>query len=57
MKYEIMLKILFELLSKKCVKANYLANKFDVSERSIHRYINCLEYAGVPIYTLRGSNG
>lgn len=57
MKYEIMLKILFELLSKKCVKASYLADKFEVSVRSIHRYINCLELAGVPIYTLRGNNG
>ena len=29
MKYEIMLKILFELMSKKCVKASYLANKYE----------------------------
>lgn len=57
MKYEIMLGILFELLSKKCVKANYLAEKYEVSVRSIHRYINCLEMAGVPIYTLRGNQG
>lgn len=57
MKYEIMLRILFELLSKKCVKASYLANKYEVSVRSIHRYINCLELAGVPIYTIRGNNG
>ena len=57
MKYEIMLKILFELLAKKCVKANYLAEKFEVSVRSIHRYITCLELAGVPIYTVRGNNG
>ncbi len=57
MKYEIMLKILFELMSKKCVKASYLAEKYEVSVRSIHRYINCLEMAGVPIYTLRGNNG
>ena len=57
MKYEIMLRILFELLSKKCVKASYLANKYEVSVRSIHRYINCLELAGVPIYTVRGNNG
>lgn len=57
MKYEIMLRILFELLSKKCVKASYLAEKFEVSVRSIHRYINCLELAGVPLYTVRGSNG
>lgn len=57
MKFEIMLKILFELLSKKCVKAQYLAYKFEVSVRSIHRYVNSLELAGVPIYTNRGSNG
>lgn len=57
MKYEIMLKILFELLAKKCVKASYLAEKFEVSVRSIHRYISSLELAGVPIYTVRGNNG
>lgn len=57
MKYEIMLRILFELLSKKCVKASYLANKYEVSTRTIHRYINCLELAGVPIYTVRGNQG
>ena len=57
MKFELMLGVLFELLSKKCVKAQYLADKFEVSVRSIHRYINCLEMAGVPIYTLRGNNG
>jgi len=57
MKYEIMLRILFELMSKKCVKASYLADKYEVSVRSIHRYINCLELAGVPIYTIRGNNG
>ena len=57
MKYEIMLGILFELLSKKCVKAAYLADKFEVSVRSIHRYISSLEMAGVPIYTTRGITG
>ena len=57
MKFEIMLGILFELLSKKCVKASYLAEKYEVSVRSIHRYINGLEMAGVPIYTLRGNQG
>ena len=57
MKFEIMLRILFELLSKKCIKAQYLADKYEVSVRSIHRYINALEMAGVPIYTLRGNQG
>jgi predicted DNA-binding transcriptional regulator YafY len=52
-----MLKILFELMAKKCVKASYLAEKYEVSVRSIYRYINCLELAGVPIYTNRGING
>jgi predicted DNA-binding transcriptional regulator YafY len=57
MKFEIMLKILFELLGKKCVKASYLAQKYEVSVRSIYRYIDALDYAGVPIYTIRGSQG
>ena len=54
MKFEIMMRILFELMSKKSVKASYLAQKFEVSVRSIHRYLNCLELAGVPIYTIFG---
>ena len=57
MKFEIMIGILFELMSKKCVKASYLAEKYEVSIRSIHRYINSLEMAGVPIYTQRGNQG
>lgn len=57
MKFEIMLGILFELLSKKCVKATYLAEKYEVSVRSIYRYITNLELAGVPIYTIRGNKG
>ena len=57
MKFEIMMRVLFELMSKKCVKASYLANKYSVSVRSIHRYINELEMSGVPIYTLRGNQG
>jgi predicted DNA-binding transcriptional regulator YafY len=52
-----MLKILFELLSKKCVSATYLAEKYEVSKRSIYRYINALEMAGVPLYTIRGNGG
>lgn len=57
MKFELMIKILFELLSNKSVKANYLANKYRVSVRSIYRYISELELAGVPVYTNRGREG
>ena len=57
MKFERLLEILFELLSKRNVTAKYLAEKLDVSVRSIYRCIECLEMAGVPLYTTRGNNG
>ncbi len=57
MKFEIMLGILFELLSKRKVKASYLSEKYEVSLRSIYRYVEALEYAGVPLYSTRGKNG
>ena len=57
MKYEIMMGILFDLLAKRTVKANYLAEKYQVSVRSIYRYIMELELAGVPLYTVKGYNG
>ena len=57
MKFEIMLSILFELLSKKCVSAKYLSEKYGVSTRSIYRYIFALESAGVPLYSTQGKKG
>ncbi len=57
MKYEIIMGILFDLLSKKVVNAKYLADKYEVSTRSIYRYIEVLDGAGVPIYTTRGNQG
>ena len=57
MKYEIMLSILFDMLSKKSVKAAYLADKYGISVRTVHRYIASMEAAGVPVYTIRGNGG
>ena len=57
MKFERLLDVLFELLSKKSVTATFLADKLEVSVRSIYRYVENLEAAGVPIYTTRGKNG
>lgn len=57
MKHEIMIAILFELLAKRCVNSSYLAEKYGVSKRSIYRYLNSLEMAGVPLYTIRGNGG
>lgn len=41
--------ILIQLQSKRIVKAHELANRFDVSLRTIYRDIKSLEQAGVPI--------
>ena len=57
MKFEIMIGILFDLLSKKSVTAKYLSEKYEVSIRSIYRYINSLEMAGVPLYSVKGNMG
>lgn len=57
MKFEIMVSILIDLLSKRCVSAKSLATKYGVSVRSIYRYVESLEQAGIPIYTIRGNNG
>ena len=57
MKFETLISILFELLSKKTVSATYLAEKYTVSTRTIYRYIECLENAGIPLYTVRGKYG
>lgn len=57
MKFEILLEILFDLLNKKVVTATQLAYDYGLSKRTIYRYINCLENAGVPLYTNRGKGG
>lgn len=57
MKYQIMLGILFTLLSKRRVSASELAAKFDCSTRSIYRYVEELIVAGIPIDIARGAGG
>ncbi len=57
MKFEILINILFDILSNKNTSAPHLAEKYDLSKRTIYRYIKCLENAGVPIYSLPGRHG
>ena len=57
MKYEIMTRMLFDLLSKKSVKATYFASKYEVTTRTVYRYIDELSLAGVPIESTRGATG
>lgn len=56
MKFTILLSILFELLAKRRVTANDLAEKHGISPRTAYRYIDLLSTA-VPVYIKRGRNG
>lgn len=57
MKYQIMTGILFTLLAKRKVSAKELAAKYDVSVRSIYRYVDEMTISGIPVDVLRGQNG
>ncbi|MBQ7373978.1 MAG: YafY family transcriptional regulator [Clostridia bacterium] len=57
MKYEIMIKILFLLLSKGKVSAKYIAQRFDVSTRTVMRYLDAMSLANVPVIADPGRNG
>ncbi|MBO6263828.1 MAG: YafY family transcriptional regulator [Clostridia bacterium] len=57
MKYEIMLKIVFLLLSRKKVTAQYLAARFDISMRTVMRYLDAISLAGIPLISDQGRNG
>ncbi len=57
MKQYLSFAILLELAKKEKVTAKYLANKFEISTRSVYRYLNELESAGIPTFTIVGKNG
>ena len=50
-------KILYYLLDKGHATAPELANKFEVSPRTIYRDVESLSSAGIPIYAESGRNG
>ena len=56
MKYGILLAMLFDLLSKRKLTAKYFSEKFEISVRTVYRYVDALSYA-VPIHVLRGRDG
>ena len=57
MKLDRMIGILSVLLQKEKVTAPYLAEKFEVSRRTINRDIEALCMAGIPLVTEPGVNG
>ena len=56
MKFEILLDMLFDLLAKHKLTATYFAQRYEISTRTVYRYIDILSLA-VPIYVKRGRDG
>lgn len=56
MKFAILVSILFDLLAKRKLTAAYLAEKYEISQRTVYRYIDLLS-TSVPVYVKRGRNG
>ena len=50
-------KIVYYLLEKGQATAHELAEKFEVSDRTIYRDIDALSAAGIPVYTETGRTG
>lgn len=57
MKINRLLEITIILMNRGSVTARELADRFEVSTRTIYRDIDVLSGAGVPVYTCKGSNG
>ena len=52
-----LLGITYTLLSKENITAVALAERFEVSVRTIYRDIEVLSQAGIPVYARKGKNG
>lgn len=57
MQNSVLMGILYSLLSGKKLKAKDLANNFEISQRTVYRYIDTLCASGVPIISSRGLDG
>lgn len=57
MKLERLLSIIILLLNRRMVQAKELAERFEVSVRTIYRDIEVINGAGIPIVTYQGMNG
>jgi len=57
MKINRLIEIITVLLNRQTVTAKELAERFDVSARTIYRDVEALSMAGVPIYTDKGKGG
>ena len=56
MKFTILVEMLFDLLARRKLTAGYFAEKYQISERTVYRYLDCLSIS-VPVYVKRGRDG
>ena len=57
MQTESLFELTYILLEKKQVTAAEMAEHFGVSQRTIYRWVDALNLAGVPIYAIKGKGG
>ncbi len=57
MQSNVILGVLLTLLNSKKVTAQEIADKFEISRRTVFRYLNILSEAGVPVYSTSGLHG
>ncbi|MBO6101224.1 MAG: HTH domain-containing protein, partial [Spirochaetaceae bacterium] len=57
MQTENLFELTYILLDKKSVTAKEMAEHFGVSPRTIYRWVDALDLAGVPVYTSKGKGG
>lgn len=57
MQIDRLFQIVYILMDRKQVTAKYLAEKFEVSTRTIYRDIDTLSLAGIPVYATKGKGG
>lgn len=57
MKLERLLSIIILLLNRRMVQAKELAERFEVSVRTIYRDVEAINAAGIPVVTYQGTNG
>ena len=57
MQVPVIIGILTTLLSNKMCTAEQLAEKYEISKRTVYRYLDVLSQAGVPLMVRHGRNG
>jgi len=57
MNLEVMFGIVNHLLEKGPAHADELAEEFEISPRSVYRYVDQMSLDGIPVYTQIGRNG